>query len=100
MTSAVRERLRAAVLALPKRKREVHLQALAGLLHLLEHCTEDREPVTFIAGRRAYQLPALQWAAAQLQRPWIECTASDCVEPDHVTLTSAPLAAGAGGEEP
>src|SRR5262249_28050013 len=91
MTPAVRERLRAAILALPKRQREAHLHALAGLLHLLEHCTEDRVPVAFVAGRRAYRVPALRWAAAQLERPWIECRASDCMEPDHVTLTSAPL---------
>jgi hypothetical protein len=93
MTAALRARLRAAVLALPVAQREVHLQALSGLLHLLEHCTEGRVPDAFVAGRRAYAVPALQWAAALLERPWRACAASDCEDPDHVTLTSTSLTA-------
>jgi hypothetical protein len=97
MTAATRRRLRAAVLALPVEDREPHLTALAGLLHLLEHCTEHREPRGFVAGRRAYSLPGLRWAAACLGQSWAECAAPDCSEPDHVTLISGPVALPARG---
>jgi hypothetical protein len=95
MNSAIRARLRAAVLKVPRQQREAHLTALGCLLHLIDHCPEGQEPRAFVAGQRAYQLPALRWAAAQLDRRWIECLAPDCTEPDHVTLISAPL----GGPE-
>jgi len=93
MTPATRRRFRAAVLALPACEREHHLAALAGLLHLLEHCAEGREPRGFVAGHRAYRLPALRWAAELLEHAWIECTAHDCTEPDHVSLITQPLGA-------
>jgi hypothetical protein len=96
MTAATRRRVRAAVLAVSMRQREQHLAALAGLLHLVEHCPEGREPRGFVAGHRAYRLPELRWAAELLEHPWIECTALDCKEPLHVTLRSAPLEASAG----
>src|SRR5262245_63079387 len=96
MTPAMRRRLRAAVLALPARERQQYLAALAGLLHLLEHCAEGREPRGFVAGYRAFRLPALRWAAQLLTHAWIECCAPDCTEPNHVTLISAPIDASAG----
>jgi hypothetical protein len=91
MTAAARTRLRAAVLRVPVKDREQHLSALAMLLHLIEHVPEDREPVAYVAGARAYQIRALRWAAAQLERGWIECTAADCTDPDHVTLVDCAL---------
>jgi hypothetical protein len=87
----MRCRLRAAILALDGDQRERHLAALAALLHLVDHCAEGREPRGFVAGSRAYRLPALRWAAALLGHPWVECTATDCGEPDHVSLLSAPV---------
>jgi len=96
MTPATHRRVRAAVLALPERERQEHLAALGCLLHLLEHCVEGREPRGFVAGHQAYRLPALRWAAGLLDHAWIECTAPDCTEPNHVTLISAPIDASAG----
>jgi hypothetical protein len=80
----------AAVLAAPERKRAQHFDALSGLLHLLGHCC-GCEPRGFVAGHRAYRLPALRWAAELLERPWIECTAPDCTDPGHVTLLNEPI---------
>jgi len=91
VTAATRRRLRAAVLALDDDQREQHLGALAALLHLLDHCVEGREPRGFVAGSRAFRLPALRWAAALLGHVWVECRAADCTEPDHVSLLSAPV---------
>jgi hypothetical protein len=99
VTPAVRERLRIAILALPKRQREMHLQALAMLLHLLEHCEEGRAPLAFIAGYRAFKIAALRLAARQLERSWVECPAPDCIDSDHVTLTSIPLGTRSTVEE-
>ena len=96
MTPATRERLRTAVLALPVRQRAPHLAALACLLHLLDHCTEGREPTAFVAGRQAYHSPTLRWAAEQLGHVLTPCPAPDCIEPDHVTLISTPVRAGEG----
>jgi hypothetical protein len=94
--TATRTRLREAVLALPECERTRHLSALAALLHLLEHCTEGRRPLAFVAGRAAYRSPELRWAAALLDHPWTECTAADCKEPDRVTLTSESVEVSAG----
>jgi hypothetical protein len=91
MTAAARKRLRAAVLCLPAKGREQHLSALAMLLHLIDHLPEGREPVAYVAFARAYQIAALRWAAAQLERGWIGCTAADCTDPDHVTLIDQPV---------
>jgi len=91
VTRAMRRSVLAAVLAVPVRQREQHLAALAALLHLLEHCVEGCEPQGFVAGQRAYRLPALRWAAELLERPWIECTAPACTEPGHVTLLNEPI---------
>ena len=96
MRTATRARLREAVLVFPEREREQHLAALAALLHLLEHVSEGREPRAFVAGARAYQLPLLRWAANLLERPWVQCPAVDCTNPDHVTLTSEPVDVPAG----
>jgi hypothetical protein len=97
MTATTRRRLRDSVLALPVEDREGHLSALAGLLHLLEHCAEGREPRGFVAGRRAYGLPVLRWAAACLGQSWTPCPALDCRDPDHVTLLSGAVALPARG---
>src|SRR5262245_48746006 len=91
MTPSTASRLCAAVRALPVSERERHLQGLAALLHLLAHCPEGREPCRFVAGARAYRSPVLQWAAETLRRPWVECPATDCAEPGHVTLVSIPV---------
>jgi hypothetical protein len=96
MTPATHHRVRAAVLALPERERPPHLAALWCLLLLLEHCVDCREPRGFVAGSRAYRVPALCWAAQLLEHAWIECTAPDCTEPNHVTLISEPIDASAG----
>jgi hypothetical protein len=88
--------LRHAVLAVPVRQRDRHLAALAGLLHLLEHCAERCEPRGFVAGHRAYRLPELRWAAELLEHPWVECTAPDSAQPDHVSLISAPIEPSTG----
>jgi hypothetical protein len=88
MTPATCERLRTAVLALPAGERAPHLAALACLVHLLDHCTEGREPRGFVADAGAYRSPTLHWAAAQLGHVLLPCEAPDCDEPDHVTLTS------------
>ena len=93
MTAARRRRLRAAILALDGEQRERHLAALAALLHLVDHCAEGREPREFVAGSRAFRVPALRWAAALLGHPWVECAAADCPEPDHVSLITHPLRA-------
>ena len=96
MTPATRRQLRAAVLALPACEREHHLAALAGLLHLLDHCAEGREPVAFVAGRCAFQLAALRWATELVEHPWRECDAPDCSQPNHVSLISVPIEVAAG----
>jgi hypothetical protein len=91
-----RKRLRAAVLRRPAKGREQHLLALAMLLHLIDHLPEGREPVAYVAFARAYQIGALRWAAAQLERGWIGCTATDCTDPDHVTLIDQPVEVAEG----
>jgi len=65
-------------------------QALAMLRHLLEDCVEGREPRAFVAGADAYRSDALQWAAETLGYPWLAC-AADCLDPQHVTLLTAPV---------
>lgn len=70
---AARDRLRDAILAVPVRQRDQHLPARTGLLHLLEHCGEGREPRGFVAGYRAYRPPALRWAAERLEHQWLKC---------------------------
>jgi hypothetical protein len=91
VTAATRSRLRAAVRALRSDQRARHLHASAALLHLLDHCVEGREPIAFVAGRRAYQRSELRWAVGVLERPSLLCPGADCTEPDHVTLTKVPV---------
>ena len=78
---------------------------LEGLRDLIEHCEEGREPVVFIAGTEAFQLPGLQWAAKQLGVPLRACHAG-CDEPKHVVLltrrvrlgpSKPPITSGADG---
>jgi hypothetical protein len=89
MTPELRRRLDAAVQAIPDRQRKQHLTWFAFLLHLVEHCTEGREPYGFVAGYRAYRSPGLRWAAELLERPLAECP--ECADPDHVTLITQPV---------
>jgi len=75
----------------PVGQREQHLAARAGLLHLLEHGSEGREPRGFVAGYLAYRLPLLRWAAEVLEQVWIDCTSTNCAGQGYVTLLKEPV---------
>src|SRR5262249_49474100 len=67
-----------------------NLQALAALRHLLDHVHEDREPVRFVAGRGAWDVPEIHWAAAVLGYDLACCVDPSCTEPNHITIETRP----------
>src|SRR5262245_3099652 len=68
------------------------MAAVVMLHHLVDHVPEGRQPCCFSAGARAYQDPAIWWAAAQLRYALYPCLVPGCSQVDHVTIHSRPAA--------